>query len=78
MWRAFGRQRTSRVFADKGIAAEGSVEGGEETQDLSRVRAPRAQCGRGDGCSILEEMGGSWENLYSPDGHQDTGGAVPP
>jgi hypothetical protein len=37
MWRASGRQRASRVFADEGIAAEGSVEGGEETQDLPRV-----------------------------------------
>jgi hypothetical protein len=47
MWKASGRQRALRVFADEGIAAEGSVEGGEETQDLSRVRGPRAQYGRG-------------------------------
>jgi hypothetical protein len=26
----------------------------------------------------LEEMGGGCENLYSSDGHQDTGGAAPP
>jgi hypothetical protein len=39
MWKASGRQRALRVFVDEGIAAEGSVEGGEETQDLSRVQA---------------------------------------
>jgi hypothetical protein len=38
MWRALRRQRASRVFADEGVAAEGSVKGGEETQDLLRVR----------------------------------------
>jgi hypothetical protein len=27
-----------RVFADEGIIAKGSVEGGEETQDLLRAR----------------------------------------
>jgi hypothetical protein len=43
MWRASGRQRAWRVFADEGIATEGSVDGGEETQDLSRVRGPREQ-----------------------------------
>jgi hypothetical protein len=43
MWRASRRQRTSRVSADEGIADEGSVEGGEETQELSRVRGPREQ-----------------------------------
>jgi hypothetical protein len=38
-WRCGGRLGDSelRVFADEGIAAEGSVEGGEETQDLPRV-----------------------------------------
>jgi len=29
-----------RVFIDEGIAAKRSVEGGEETQDLSRAQGP--------------------------------------